>query len=278
LCDDRECQVQIGKIISANKMIRGNIVVEEGEFTIQAQIIDVATSQIGNSGRETVKSTFTLSKAYESLPSLIRQLLGREQASPVEQARAPDPTAVRLVLQSDPVSVVFLNGSRQGITPLILSPPPGRYEIVFESANAAYRSETRQVQIVAGYTDTIMVRLMTIPAQYTIITDLEGVTVFLDGLVQGKTPKTLLMYPGPHEVRLERTGYKTVIHMIEAFPNSSGTIAIQMTPLAARLSVTTRPNGAKIWIDGEEVGATPGEISLAPGTHNRDSRGKHSSP
>jgi TolB-like protein len=268
LCDDKECQVAIGKIISANKMIRGNIVVEEGEFTIQAQIIDVATSQMGNSGRETVKQTFTLSKAYESLPSLIRQLLGREQAAPVEQARAPDPTAVRLVLQSDPVSVVFLNGSRQGITPLKLSPPPGRHEIVFESANAAYRSETRQVQIVAGYNDTISVRLMPIPAQYTIITDLEGVTIFLDGSVQGTTPKTVQLYQGSHEIRLERPGYQTVTRKIEAFPNSGGTIAIQMTPLPARLSVTTRPNGAKIWIDGEEMGTTPGEISLNPGTHN----------
>ncbi len=262
LCDDTECTVQVGKLISAEKMIAGNVYLDESSFIIQARIIDVTTSQIERYARVTLEeSRFSLGKAIEITPSLVRQLLEVEQpVQPVVQrpTRAPNPTTGNLVLLSEPVSVVYLNSNRQGITPLNLVLDPDLYEIVFESANADYQSESRQVRVFAGFRDTIAVRLTLIPGRYTIITDQPAVTVYLDGLVQGTTPKTLFLYPGTHEVRLERTGYQTVTHSIEAFANSGGTIAIQMPPLPALLSVNSRPYSAKIWIDSDQETITLG--------------------
>jgi PEGA domain len=108
-----------------------------------------------------------------------------------------------------------------------------------------------------------------------------GARVFVDGLERGRTPVTVLDLPrGPHRLRLARAGYadeERRIVVTAARSTPSVTVELKrpaVAPAAARtpapprpatpdtitetaLSVDSRPGGARVFIDGKLVGATP---------------------
>ena len=96
-----------------------------------------------------------------------------------------------------------------------------------------------------------------------------GSAVFVDGAESGTTPVTLKLAPGDHSVELRRSG-RTETIALSVDPGAELTRRVEWTKAAptGSLSITTEPPGARVTIDGNEVGVTPLTLSdLAVGRH-----------
>jgi hypothetical protein len=118
-----------------------------------------------------------------------------------------------------------------------------------------------------------------------------GGQVFVDGREEGRTPATVLdLTPGTHWLRVALPGYiaedrrivVTAEHPIQTLKvelKLPATTAVAAAPAAtsppvldstsgATLSVDSRPDGARVFIDGRLVGKTPVELPrVGPGEH-----------
>jgi hypothetical protein len=99
-------------------------------------------------------------------------------------------------------------------------------------------------------------------------------SVEVDGRTLGETPLAgpLLLAGGHHVVRASREGYETAVQELDVV--SGEHVDIQLAPklkqkvaTTARLSVTTRPPGAELSVDGKLVGKEPWSGTLQPGGH-----------
>lgn len=106
-----------------------------------------------------------------------------------------------------------------------------------------------------------------------------GATVFVDGQELGPAPLTRTLPIGPHRVEVRspagnrratlviQRGKTTVlrIHLPPRPPDASA--------LVGRLQVATRPRGAAVWVDGQQVGVSPTTVErLETGEHDVEAR------
>lgn len=98
--------------------------------------------------------------------------------------------------------------------------------------------------------------------------------VEVDGRVVGETPLDgpLLLAGGRHALRATREGYDPAVKDIEVVSGEHVEVALspKLKPkvaTTAKLSVTTRPPGAELSLDGKPVGREPWSGVLQPGGH-----------
>ncbi len=101
-----------------------------------------------------------------------------------------------------------------------------------------------------------------------------GARVIVDGRDQGRTPASIGdLTRGSHRIRIERDGYvaedrRVVVTAAKSIETMVVRLKPSATATAAPLSVDSRPDGAKVFIDGMLVGTTPMSIAqLASGPH-----------
>jgi hypothetical protein len=98
----------------------------------------------------------------------------------------------------------------------------------------------------------------------------DGAAVIIDGEAKGKTPLTVPLTPGNHQVELLANGAtRSVPVVITAGAEISQYIELPKTTSdKGQLQVRTEPSGATISVDGTPHGPSPLTISdLAPGEH-----------
>ena len=111
-----------------------------------------------------------------------------------------------------------------------------------------------------------------------------GAHVFVDGQAHGDTPATVRdLSRGAHQIRLVRDGYTTAERRIVVTPSrlaqslvvkmalsakAAATATSTRAPIAGALVIESRPDGAKVFVDGRQVGTTPLSLPrLAAGEH-----------
>lgn len=67
-CTDSSCAVEVGQILSLEYMVYGSVIRLGKVYSINVQMIDVATARIVNTGREQFRS---MEEAYDVIPSLV---------------------------------------------------------------------------------------------------------------------------------------------------------------------------------------------------------------
>jgi len=104
--------------------------------------------------------------------------------------------------------------------------------------------------------------------------------VTIDGAVVGHTPTIAAnLALGAHVVVVSRPGYAAETRRVTLTRRASAaTVTAQLRATAAArgaraaagaIAVDSRPRGAKVWIDGKAVGATPVSVpGFTPGTHS----------
>jgi hypothetical protein len=112
----------------------------------------------------------------------------------------------------------------------------------------------------------------------TVTSQPAGARVAIAGKARGKTPVTVELSAGNHEVRVEEAGYATQMKFVAVGAGKALTVDFpleNLTPAAApvarprgTLNVVTVPNSATLFLDGEAKGATPVTVSITAGTHH----------
>lgn len=170
--------------------------------------------------------------------------------------------------------VVLLDG-----TPLAGTPPasdqvqPGTH-IVQVSANG-FRSTRREVIVAAGQVQALAVDLE--PAAATggtvrvVPPRIQGVQVYLDGeMLDGTPPERGGVSPGRHSVRISAPGRETVTREIDVTAGQQSVVEIteaQMPAARGRIVVRSGTPGARVFVDGTDVGAAPYEADASLGEH-----------
>ena len=106
-----------------------------------------------------------------------------------------------------------------------------------------------------------------------------GASVVVDGLARGRTPLSLEDVPfGTHRVRVSYTGYGSETREV-SLSRDAGVASVGIDLVKSRtsseiavgtgsLQVESRPNGARVMVDGRLVGTTPVVVpDLADGSH-----------
>jgi TonB family protein len=97
-----------------------------------------------------------------------------------------------------------------------------------------------------------------------------GATVWLDGLVVGRSPLELRnLRAGPRHLRILEDGYAPAEVGLELGEGTTDLpLRFAMSPTAARLTVRSEPDGATVRVDGRTIGTTPlDQALLGPGRH-----------
>jgi serine/threonine-protein kinase len=98
-----------------------------------------------------------------------------------------------------------------------------------------------------------------------------GAAATIDKKAAGQTPLDIDLSPGIHEIALSLPHYDNFEQTLQINEGTTQVFNTALTPLRAPLVVGGLPAGAKVFVDGNllgsTVGATPLEISAAPGTH-----------
>jgi hypothetical protein len=109
------------------------------------------------------------------------------------------------------------------------------------------------------------------PGMLTVETTPSGSQVYVDGELKGKTPLTIPVVAGKHELKLTRRG---LTHTRSVVVEEGKTQAERYVWTRARppgrggLRVSSEPAGAKVIVDGKVLGETPLDLpNLSVGTH-----------
>jgi serine/threonine-protein kinase len=105
-------------------------------------------------------------------------------------------------------------------------------------------------------------------ARLSIISQPDGASVFVDEREVGVTPLELDLAHGSHTVRVARAGFGPAQLGVEVDGSPLTPLRFLLQPLAAHLTVASRPARAIVRLDGQVVGYTPLErLTVPPGVH-----------
>jgi len=97
-----------------------------------------------------------------------------------------------------------------------------------------------------------------------------GATISVDGRRVGVSPlaEALVLGPGDYEVEVSLTGYATLRRAVRVDPRGVAEVSFELERAKGRIRVSTETAGARVLLDGVEVGIAPLDESIAaePGT------------
>jgi hypothetical protein len=153
---------------------------------------------------------------------------------------------------------VLIDGVSKGTTPLLLTDLPlGEYRLEFQ-IKEKYLPRTKEVRLIDRSPMRIEVDLDSRMARLTVGSDPEGAEIRINGVLKGTTPMLVEdITPGNGDVRVEIKGYIPFVKEMAFAESTAYAIKPVLEALPAGLTVLSRPEGAKVFMNNKEVGTTP---------------------
>jgi hypothetical protein len=226
----------------------------------------LSTSELADFSRDPNFATSRMGEARfaEALSIVIRPIPQNEWVTAtalfsVGQTPRPVATTGRLELRSSPSgSAVYLNGSFVGNTPLTLDERAGRYEILF--SRDGYEPFRTTVNLAAGETRRVSAELAPLrrTGRVTFDSTPRGAEVYLDGRYLGITPlSNVTLDEGRYEVRFRLAGYQEAVQSVNVRQGATQTVRAELRRPFGSLELRANVGGARVFINGEEVGRVP---------------------
>lgn len=160
---------------------------------------------------------------------------------------------------------IYIDNTKKGTSEYVQDLMEGYYDI--EVSLAHHKPVTKQIQVIAGQSQTVEVRPTPIYGSLDVTSTPRGADVKIDGKDYGKTPISVeKLLEGEHTVEYTLAGYAKEVKQVSI---SEGQIATSSVVLSVGRDVTIRAeyDGAKLFVDGKVVGTTPYIGLLAYGHH-----------
>ncbi len=161
-------------------------------------------------------------------------------------------------------ALILVDGKEQGRTPLTgLEVKAGRRSIAAQAEN--YLTLHTEIEV-AGCGEIQQFDLALIPgwAEISLQSEPAGAVVLVDGKPFGKTPLTLKLVQGDHDLVVQADRFKswhTRLAVVANQPQQLKTIRLQ--PADGQLVLRTRPAGANVMIGKTFAGQTPLKLTLS---------------
>jgi hypothetical protein len=179
------------------------------------------------------------------------------------------------VITTPPDARVDVDGHKAGLSPLEIPLESGRHTL--HVTKTGFKDADVTVDVARDERKEVPIRLEAKEGSVLVISNPAGADVALDGKPVGKAWEPLLLKdvaPGSHAVRVSKEGYRAWEKGdVEVRSDRSTSVLAALLPERdyTWVRLYTKPVGAKVWLDGQEIGVA-GEDGLAVKT----SKGAHS--
>lgn len=179
------------------------------------------------------------------------------------------PTGTLLVLSNVEQTKVKVDGTPKGEAPASVKKlMPGTHLV--EGEAEGYQATQQTADVTAGKQTVVKLELEPQKDAFGSISVRASVPeaeVYVDGGKQGPAPVEMSEVPlGPHAIVVRREGYRDFKANCEVRANEVCHVMANLTPLA-KIRVESNATGGRLFVDGEEVGPVPFELSLPAGEH-----------
>lgn len=172
------------------------------------------------------------------------------------QADPTAPTGIVRVTSPVPGASVYVDNELAGEAPIVryLSVGPHTIRISVDH----YDPFVRRIEVVAGTTTEVTAQMIPGQGSVEFLVQPMGATLTISGQEPVKTPVRLRdLKPGTYEYTLEATGHEPEEGSFTFAKGKNLFIATHLKSTAGLVLVRSDPPGARVWLDGESVGATP---------------------
>jgi len=232
------------------------------------QVVDI------QSGRSRVQGADNLARALSIIVTPVpdQDWVSNVAFFIVGRATPPPPATGNLNISSNPQGAqVTVNGRAVGNTPLNLSLQPGRYDI--ELRLGGYETFRTSVNVNAGQTTPLNVNLSSTAPQTGLLqvsSSPQGAQVTLNGRAVGNTPLNLSVQPGSYNLEVRLGGYETYRTTVNV--GAGQTVQVNANLVTERrtgdLVITSIPDNADVYVNGQRAGVTPLRVSLNEGSYD----------
>lgn len=173
-----------------------------------------------------------------------------------------------IIITSDPSGAeVFLNEQRVGVTPYQASQVAGTYNLTLR--HPLYHDHFEQFVLEEGASLSLPHVDMT-PGygNWHVRSNPSGAVVFLNGVREGVTPFSGQIASGHYELSVQKDLYHAYNERFSVEDGEDKQMDINLQPAYGTLNITSDPDGATLFINGQEVGTTPY-------THSRQASGTY---
>jgi len=188
------------------------------------------------------------------------------QTTTISISLVVEATRYKLSINSNPSGAsVFVDGIPRGITPAYTYVTPGYHQVKLELEGYLDYEET--VHITGDM--LLNINLQVAEGALVVFSEPSGGDVYVDERYYGRTPITFQRIPaGRRIVTIKMPGYADWTDDVLIEPGKISQISATLK-LAGTLQVSSSPSGAKVYLDGKDIGVTPLSNSGIPeGTHN----------
>jgi len=150
---------------------------------------------------------------------------------------------------------------------------PGQHRVLIEKEG--YETLDATIDVTAEPSQQFSFTLAKLPGRLEIVSrPVDGAVVAIDGEEVGVTPiEALPVAPGTHTLTARAPRHQPASLQIEVEgAGKQQAFAIELIPAWAAVSLASDPAGARVWVDGTELGETPGSFELEAGTRSVELR------
>lgn len=213
-CDQSECAVQMGKLLSVDQMVVGSVGKLGSLYTLSAQLLDVETGAIALSVNQDFQGP------VEDLLSQAVPLIAAKLVAGHQGAQAGATTADLYVTSRPEGGAIELDGQlRPETTPATLQGiPAGVHRIRIATLSHAGQGE---VALTGGELRRLDVDLAPGKGNLKIVTRPPGARAFLDGRFLAETPFKRDIPAGAHQVELRLPGRVPALESLVVRPDAA---------------------------------------------------------
>ena len=189
---------------------------------------------------------------------------GERRHEPFELAREPIPVLFR----SERPATVLCDGAELGVTPFhCFFEEPRAYRVVVRAQG--FQDQAIRLDLSNGKPRVVDATLTPDSGALEVTSEPAGARVQVNGVAHGVTPCTLeRLREGKHTLRLTLEGHKPLTHTLELRAGERLPLRFALERLPAGLTVSTIPEGARIYVDGVFRGESDLTVGDLPeGTH-----------
>jgi formylglycine-generating enzyme required for sulfatase activity len=200
------------------------------------------------------------------------QVEGMERAQTIRGALRPNWADVSVTSAPEDAEI-FVDGESTGqTTPAVVEILAGEHEV---SLKAPGHKRHRQSILVAAEEQRAlaMVQLTRADSLLTVRSNPSGAGVTLNGEFQGETPVELAIRSGErYRLQAFRSGYAAAERSIELPAGAERTLNLELEQLTGTVVVQARPEEARLYLNGREIGNANQTLELPTETHKVEIR------
>ena len=176
------------------------------------------------------------------------------------------PRFSKVTLQADEGADIYLNGEMVGTGSWSGVLNADVYSV--ECRKDKHKSVSESITIVENKEQTIRLKSPApIVGSLTIVSSPLNALITIDGKEYGVTPRTVDLIIGTHTVTLTRENYKSETFTVEIAENDFVEKEVKLNNIAL-MTISSTPAGSTLYVNGENVGATPYSASMASGDYD----------